>query len=127
MDSFFGLGSMAASPVNPPPLPLPRDNFGRFFAGSSESSSALDAADEAEGGGRSRRMRTGPLSFAFFGGCGAGAGGVVVLLLGAGRFREDLGGGRPRRDVGADEAVAGFVDGLFCGGGEPESESESEP
>jgi hypothetical protein len=67
------------------------------------------------------------LSFVFFDGCDAVADAPVAALLGAGRFIEDLGGGRLRRDVEADEAVAGAVDGLAGCGGEPESESESEP
>lgn len=118
-DSFFGLGSIAASPVNgAPPAKLPPPIFGRFFAGPS-SSAAVEVAD---GGGRSSMMRTGP--FAFFVGGAVGVG-LLAFDLGCARFRleaELRGGGRERRD---DEV--GFEAGGGGGTAGESSESESDP
>lgn len=114
MTSFFGFGNIAANPDSP--LPLPRANLGFFFAGPSFSS---DCA-----AGKSSRIRTGPFSFFL----GAGRFEVVVDLEveGAGRFRDDLGGGRDSKDEEVDEVTEGFAVDDTAGGGLV-SESESDP
>lgn len=82
--SFFGFGSIAANPLNapPPPPPPPSVSFGFFRTGSSVSPVLLALAleEEAEGGGRSRRILTGPLAF-FVGWTGAGREREELLLL----------------------------------------------
>lgn len=74
-------------------------------------------------------MRTGPFSFFF----GRGRLGLLdrdpffeVVAAGAGRFRDDLGAGKSRRDVEDDEVGFAVAEGTGVGG-ELASESESDP
>lgn len=113
--SLTGFGSIAASPLSPPPDPSESLTF--FRAG--PSASALLGVEAEEGGGRSRRIRTGPLA-RFGGGAGVDVEGREVE--GGGRETDDLGGGRERK-LEADGA--GVV--VLAAAGVFESSSLSDP